>query len=105
LAADVWQELYQLMRIERIEQRDPALLAPRTEFLFARESQAALAQCPLGAYCSAMAKPFAKNPSRAPALLLERYFDLRAPCRCHRARKTLATPWQATDVGFNLALD
>lgn len=98
LAADVWQEMYQLMRIERLEQRDPALLAPEQSFFLRENLKLRLLNARL-ALLQRDGKTFREESMQA-QLLLERYFDLRAPAVA-AARKTL-TALASTDVGFNL---
>lgn len=98
LATDLWNELHQLIRIERIERNEPVLLSPG-QGVFLREN---LKLRLLGARLALLqrdGKTFHEDLRQAQEML-ERYFDQRAkPVAAALATvKTLA----ATDVGLNL---
>lgn len=98
LLADLWNEFHQLVRIERIEQRNPALLSPSQSFFLRENLKLRLLNARL-ALLQRDGKTFREEIRQAQELL-DRYFDLRAkPVVAVRATlKTLA----ATDVAFNL---
>ncbi|HEY8857606.1 MAG TPA: uroporphyrinogen-III C-methyltransferase [Rugosibacter sp.] len=98
LVSEVWQELYQLLRIERIEHRDPALLSPSQSFFLRENLKLRLLNARL-ALLQRDGKTFRDEIIQTQALL-DRYFDVRAPSVVN-ARKTL-NALAATDVGFNL---
>lgn len=98
LVSEVWHELYQLLRIERIEQRDPALLSPSQSFFLRENLKLRLLNARL-ALLQRDGKTFRDETIQTQALL-DRYFDVRAPSVV-TARKTLNV-LAATDVGFNL---
>lgn len=98
LVADLWNELQQLIRIERIERNEPVLLSPG-QGVFLREN---LKLRLLGARLALLqrdGKTFHEDLRQAQEML-ERYFDQRAkPVAAALATvKALA----ATDVGLNL---
>lgn len=98
LVADLWNELHQLIRIERIERNAPVLLSPG-QGVFLREN---LKLRLLGARLALLqrdGKTFHEDLRQAQEML-ERYFDRRAkPVAAALATvKALA----ATDVGLNL---
>ncbi len=98
LLADLWNEFHQLVRIERIEQRNPALLSPSQSFFLRENLKLRLLNARL-ALLQRDGKTFREEIRQAQELL-DRYFDVRTrPVAAARATlKTLA----ATDVGFNL---
>jgi uroporphyrin-3 C-methyltransferase len=98
LVSEVWHELYQLLRIERIEERDPALLSPSQSFFLRENLKLRLLNARL-ALLQRDGKTFRDETIQTQALL-DRYFDVRAPSVV-TARKTL-NALAATDVGFNL---
>lgn len=98
LVSEVWHELYQLLRIERIEQRDPTLLSPSQSFFLRENLKLRLLNARL-ALLQRDGKTFRDETLQAQALL-DRYFDVRAPSVV-TARKTL-NALAATDVGVNL---
>ena len=98
LGADLWRELRQLVRIERIEHGDPALLAPQQNY-FLREnlklrllnSRLALLQRDGRVY---------REEIRQAREHLDRYFDVRA--KPVQAAQATLTTLAATDVSFDL---
>lgn len=102
LVADVWhdvgQSLSQLVRIERIESRDAALLAPSQSFFLRENLKLRLLNARL-ALLQRDGKAFHENVSQA-AALLERYFDTRA-ASVAAARKSLAS-LAVTEIGTAL---
>ena len=75
--ADLWHELRQLVRIERIDRPDPGLLAPR-ETYFLRENLRLRLLAARLALLARDNRSFQSDLGKATEWL-ERYFDLRAP--------------------------
>lgn len=98
LGADLWQELRQLVRIERIDQADPALLAPNQSFFLRENLKLRLLNARL-ALLQRDGKTFRAEVRQAHEHL-ERYFDSRAK-PVQAAQATLMT-LARTDVDFDL---
>ena len=98
LGADLWRELRQLVRIERIDQGDPALLSPNQSFFLRENLKLRLLNARL-ALLQRDGKVF-REEVRQSRELLDRYFDGRAkPVQAAQATlKALAV----TDVSFDL---
>ncbi len=98
LGAELWQELRQLVRIERIDQGDPALLSPDQGFFLRENLKLRLLNARL-ALLQRDGKTFGEEIRRSREHL-DRYFDARAkPVQAAQATlKALAT----TDVNFGL---
>ena len=98
LGADLWRELRQLVRIERIDQGDPALLSPNQSFFLRENLKLRLLNARL-ALLQREGRTF-REEIRQSREQLERYFDARArPVQA--AQSTLAT-LATTDVAFDL---
>jgi uroporphyrin-3 C-methyltransferase len=74
--ADLWHELRQLVRIERLDRPDPGLLAPR-EIYFLRENLRLRLLSARLALLARDGRSFASDLQQAETWL-ERYFDTRA---------------------------
>ena len=98
LGADMWRELRQLVRIERIDQGDPALLSPNQSFFLRENLKLRLLNARL-ALLQRDGKTF-REEIRQSREHLDRYFDSRAK-PVQAAQSTLGT-LAATDVGFDL---
>jgi uroporphyrin-3 C-methyltransferase len=85
---DIWRELRQLVRIERIDRPDPGLLAPRETFFLRENLKLRLLSARL-ALLARDGRSFKGDIAQADAWL-EAYFDVRAPA-VQEARATLAT--------------
>ncbi|MCX7148744.1 MAG: uroporphyrinogen-III C-methyltransferase [Rhodocyclales bacterium] len=98
LGADLWRELRQLVRLERIDQGDPALLSPNQSFFLRENLKLRLLNARL-ALLQRDGKTF-REEIRQAREQLERYFDGQAkPVQAAQATlKALAT----TDVSFDL---
>ena len=98
LGADLWRELRQLVRIEHIDQGDPALLSPNQSFFLRENLKLRLLNARL-ALLQRDGKVF-REEIRQSREHLDRYFDSRAkPVQVAEATlKALA----GTDVGFDL---
>jgi uroporphyrin-3 C-methyltransferase len=98
LGADLWREFRQLVRIERIDQGDPALLAPNQSFFLRENLKLRLLNARL-ALLQRDGKVFHEE-IRQSREQLDRYFDSRAkPVQAAQSTlKVLAT----TDVSFDL---
>jgi uroporphyrin-3 C-methyltransferase len=98
LGADLWRELRQLVRIERIDQGDPALLSPTQNFFLRENLKLRLLNARL-ALLQRDGKIF-REEIRQSREQLDRYFDGRAkPVQAAEATlKALA----GTDVSFDL---
>ncbi len=98
LGTDLWREVRQLVRIERIDQGDPALLSPNQSFFLRENLKLRLLNARL-ALLQRDAKIF-REEIRQAREHLDRYFDSRAkPVQAAQATlKTLAS----TDVSFDL---
>lgn len=84
--ADLWQELRQLVRIERIDRPDPGLLAPRETFFLRENLRLRLLSARL-ALLARDSRSYQADLQQA-AEWLERYFDTRA-VSVQEAGKTL----------------
>ncbi len=98
LGADLWREFRQLVRIERIDQSDPALLAPNQSYFLRENLKLRLLNARL-ALLQRDGKVFREEIRRSREQL-ERYFDGRAK-PVQAAQSTLAS-LAATDVSFDL---
>lgn len=98
LGADLWRELRQLVRIERIDQGDPALLSPNQSFFLRENLKLRLLNARL-ALLQREGKTF-REEIRQSREQLERYFDTRAK-PVQAAQSTLAV-LATTDVTFDL---
>ena len=98
LGADLWRELRQLVRIERIDQGDPALLSPNQSFFLRENLKLRLLNARL-ALLQREGRTF-REEIRQSREQLERYFDARAK-PVQAAQSTLAT-LATTDVAFDL---
>lgn len=98
LGADLWRELRQLVRIERIDQADPALLSPAQSYFLRENVKLRLLNARL-ALLQRDGKTF-REEIRQSREHLERYFDGRAK-PVQAAQSTLAT-LATTDVSFDL---
>lgn len=98
LGADLWHEFRQLVRVERIDQGDPALLSPTQNFFLRENLKLRLLNARL-ALLQRDGKTF-REEIRQSREHLDRYFDSRAkPVQAAQSTlKTLAT----TDVSFDL---
>ncbi|MEW6165165.1 MAG: uroporphyrinogen-III C-methyltransferase [Pseudomonadota bacterium] len=85
--ADLWGELRQLVRIERIDRPDPGLLAPRETFFLRENLRLRLLAARL-ALLARDGRSFQSDVGQA-AEWLDRYFDTRAPA-VQEARTALA---------------
>lgn len=98
IGADLWRELRQLVRIERIDHGDPALLSPNQSFFLRENLKLRLLNARL-ALLQREAKTF-REEIRQSREQLERYFDTRAK-PVQAAQSTLAI-LATTDVSFDL---
>jgi len=98
LGADLWRELRQLVRIERIDQGDPALLSPAQSYFLRENVKLRLLNARL-ALLQRDGKTF-REEIRQSREHLERYFDGRAK-PVQAAQSTLAV-LATTDVSFDL---
>ena len=98
LGADLWREFRQLVRIERIDQGDPALLAPQQSYFLRENLKLRLLNARL-ALLQRDGRVF-REEIRQAREQLDRYFDGRAK-PVQAAQSTLAT-LAATDVSFDL---
>jgi uroporphyrin-3 C-methyltransferase len=98
IGADLWRELRQLVRIERIDQGDPALLSPNQSFFLRENLKLRLLNARL-ALLQREGKTF-REEIRQSREQLDRYFDARAK-PVQAAQSTLAT-LATTDVAFDL---
>ena len=98
LGADLWREFRQLVRIERIDQGDPALLAPQQSYFLRENLKLRLLNARL-ALLQRDGRVYREEVRQAREHL-DRYFDTRAK-PVQAAQSTLAT-LAATDVGFDL---
>ena len=98
LGADLWREFRQMVRLERIDQADPALLAPHQSFFLRENLKLRLLNARL-ALLQRDGKIF-REEIRQSREQLDRYFDGRSkPVQAAQSTlKTLAT----TDVSFDL---
>jgi uroporphyrin-3 C-methyltransferase len=98
LGADLWREFRQLVRIERIDQGDPALLSPNQSFFLRENLKLRLLNARL-ALLQRDGKTF-REEIRQSREHLDRYFDSRSK-PVQAAQSTLGA-LAATDVGFDL---
>ena len=98
LGADLWREVRQLVRIERIDHADPALLAPTQSYFLRENLKLRLLNARL-ALLQRDGKVF-REEVRQSRELLERYFDNRA--KPVQAAQAALAALAATDVGFDL---
>ncbi len=98
LGADLWRELRQLVRVERIEHGDPALLAPQQSYFLRENLKLRLLNARL-ALLQRDGRVF-REEIRQSREHLDRYFDSRAKSVL-AAQSTLGT-LAATDVSFDL---
>jgi uroporphyrin-3 C-methyltransferase len=98
LGADLWREFRQLVRLERIDQNDPALLSPTQSFFLRENLKLRLLNARL-ALLQRDGKVFCEE-IRQSREQLERYFDGRAK-PVQSAQSTLST-LATTDVSFDL---
>jgi len=98
LGADLWREFRQLVRVERIEHGDPALLAPQQSYFLRENLKLRLLNARL-ALLQRDGRVF-REEIRQAREHLERYFDNRAK-PVLAAQSTLST-LAATDVSFDL---
>ncbi len=98
LGADLWRELRQLVRIERIDQGDPALLSPNQSFFLRENLKLRLLNARL-ALLQRDGKVF-REEIRQSREHLDRYFDSRA--RPVQAAEATLKALAATDVSFDL---
>ena len=98
LGADLWRELRQLVRLERIDQGDPALLSPNQSFFLRENLKLRLLNARL-ALLQRDGKTF-REEIRQSREQLDRYFDGRAKAvqAAQSTLKTLAT----ADVSFDM---
>ncbi len=98
LGADLWHELRQLVRLERIDQADPALLSPNQSFFLRENLKLRLLNARL-ALLQRDGKTF-REEIRQSREQLDRYFDSRAKpvLAAQSTLKVLAT----TDVSFDM---
>jgi uroporphyrin-3 C-methyltransferase len=98
LGADLWRELRQLVRIERIDQGDPALLSPNQSFFLRENLKLRLLNARL-ALLQREGRTF-REEIRQSREQLDRYFDARSK-PVQAAQSTLGT-LATTDVAFDL---
>lgn len=98
LGNDLWREFRQLVRIERIDQADPALLAPNQSYFLRENLKLRLLNARL-ALLQRDGKVF-REEIRQSREMLERYFDSRAK-PVQAAQSTLGL-LATTDVSFDL---
>jgi uroporphyrin-3 C-methyltransferase len=98
LGADLWRELRQLVRIERIDQGDPALLSPNQSFFLRENLKLRLLNARL-ALLQRDGKIF-REEIRQAREHLDRYFDSQA--KPVQAAQSTLKALAATDVSFDL---
>jgi uroporphyrin-3 C-methyltransferase len=98
LGADLWREFRQLVRIERVDQADPALLAPNQSYFLRENLKLRLLNARL-ALLQRDGKVF-REEIRQSREQLDRYFDTRAK-PVQAAQSTLAA-LATTDVSLDL---
>jgi uroporphyrin-3 C-methyltransferase len=98
VGADLWREVRQLVRIERIDQADPALLSPNQSFFLRENLKLRLLNARL-ALLQRDGKTF-REEIRQSREQLERYFDSRTKS-VQAAQSTLMT-LATTDVSFDM---
>ena len=98
LAGDVWRELKGLVRVERLDRADPALLAPDNAFFLRENLKLRLLNARL-ALLQRDARTFADDVRQSHAWI-ERHFDQRAKA----VQNSLATLKQLSGSGITLDL-
>ena len=98
LGSDMWREFRQLVRIERIDQGDPALLSPNQSFFLRENIKLRLLNARL-ALLQRDGKTF-REEIRQSREQLDRYFDGRA--KPVQAAQTTLKTLAATNVAFDL---
>jgi len=98
IGADLWRELRQLVRIERIDQGDPALLSPNQSFFLRENLKLRLLNARL-ALLQRDGKIF-REEVRQSREHLDRYFDSRA--KAVQAAQSTLKMLASTDVSFDL---
>jgi uroporphyrin-3 C-methyltransferase len=98
LGADLWHELRQLVRIQRIDQADPALLSPDQSFFLRENLKLRLINARL-ALLQREGKTF-REELRQSREHLDRYFDSQA--KSVQAAQSTLTSLAATEVDFDL---
>jgi uroporphyrin-3 C-methyltransferase len=98
LGADLWREMRQLVRIERIDQGDPALLSPNQSFFLRENLKLRLLNARL-ALLQRDGKIF-REEIRQAREHLDRYFDSQA--KPVQAAQSTLKALAATDVSFDL---
>jgi uroporphyrin-3 C-methyltransferase len=98
IGADLWRELRQLVRIERIDQSDPALLSPNQSFFLRENLKLRLLNARL-ALLQREGKTF-REEIRQSREQLDRYFDTRA--KAVQAGQSTLAALATTDVTFDL---
>lgn len=98
LAADLWRELSQLIRIERLDRPDPAVLSPQNAFILRENLKLRLINARL-ALLQRDSRTYSEDLKQAQAWI-ERYFDLRAA----RTREALALLRELSGAQLRLEL-
>jgi uroporphyrin-3 C-methyltransferase len=98
IGADLWRELRQLVRIERIDQGDPALLSPNQSFFLRENLKLRLLNARL-ALLQRDSKIF-REEVRQSREHLDRYFESRA--KAVQAAQSTLEALASTDVSFDL---
>ena len=98
LGADLWREIKQLVRIERIDQTDPALLSPNQSFFLRENLKLRLLNARL-ALLQRDGRTF-REEIRQSREQLDRYFDGHA--KAVQAAQSTLTTLATTDVSFDL---
>lgn len=98
LGAELWRELRQLIRIERIDQADPALLSPNQSFFLRENLKLRLLNARL-ALLQRDGRIF-REEIRQSREHLDRYFDSEA--RSVQAAKSTLKTLAATDISFDV---
>jgi uroporphyrin-3 C-methyltransferase len=98
LGADLWREFRQLVRIERIDQGDPALLAPHQSYFLRENLKLRLLNARM-ALLQRDGRVF-REEIRQAREQLDRYFDSRA--KPVQAAQSTLTTLATTDASFDL---
>jgi hypothetical protein len=99
LGADLWRELRQLVRIERIDQTDPGAAGAQPELTSCVKTSSCACSTPASPCCSATARPSArKSASRASSSSAT---STPAPNRCRRHRRP-SPRWLPPTSAFDL---
>jgi uroporphyrin-3 C-methyltransferase len=98
LGADLWREFRQLVRIERVDHADPALLAPNQSYFLRENLKLRLLNARL-ALLQRDGRIF-REEIRQSREQLDRYFDSRA--KAVQAAQSTLSALATTDVGFDL---